>query len=75
MRRSTDHDPSAKDPHHPRAPLPIGGNAPIAMQSIAATRTQKHAGPDLVRITVDSKADVEVLRTIRARTRASRSIG
>jgi len=50
--------------------LSIGGGAPIAVQSMAATKTrdlaatlrQVHlleaAGADLVRIAVDSKADV-----------------
>ncbi len=62
--------------------LAIGGGAPIAVQSMAATRTQdveatvrqvqllEQAGADLVRIAVDSKADVEALAEIRARTRA-----
>ncbi len=60
--------------------LPIGGDAPIAVQSMAATRTQdveatlrqvrllEAAGADLVRIAVDSRADVEALAAIRART-------
>jgi (E)-4-hydroxy-3-methylbut-2-enyl-diphosphate synthase len=62
--------------------LAIGGSAPIAVQSMAATRTQdveatvrqvellERAGADLVRVAVDSKADVEALREIRRRTRA-----
>jgi (E)-4-hydroxy-3-methylbut-2-enyl-diphosphate synthase len=62
--------------------LAIGGSAPIAVQSMAATRTQdveatvrqvellERAGADLVRIAVDSKADVQALREIRRRTRA-----
>src|SRR5262245_14588669 len=66
--------------------LEIGGNAPVAVQSMAATRTQdvaatvrqvellERAGADLVRIAVDSKADVEALKTIRARTRALLSV-
>jgi len=66
--------------------LPIGGDAPIAVQSMAATRTQdiaatmrqvellEAAGADLVRIAVDSKADVEALATIRARTSARLSV-
>jgi (E)-4-hydroxy-3-methylbut-2-enyl-diphosphate synthase len=66
--------------------LPIGGGAPIAVQSMAATRTQdveatlrqvrllEEAGADLVRIAVDSKTDVEALRTIRSATRARLSV-
>lgn len=53
--------------------LVIGGDAPIAVQSMAATRTQdipatrrqierlQDAGADLVRVAVDSKQDVEAL--------------
>ncbi len=53
--------------------ITIGGGAPIAVQSMAATRTQdlaatarqlqllKLAGADLVRIAVDSRQDVEAL--------------
>jgi len=66
--------------------LALGGNAPIAVQSMAATRTQdieatvrqvellEAAGADLVRIAVDSKADVEALKIVRARTRALLSV-
>ncbi len=62
--------------------LPIGGAAPIAVQSMAATRTQdveatlrqvrilEEAGADLVRLAVDSRADVAALAKIRAETRA-----
>ncbi|MCZ6596004.1 MAG: (E)-4-hydroxy-3-methylbut-2-enyl-diphosphate synthase [Planctomycetota bacterium] len=62
--------------------LEIGGEAPIAVQSMAATRTQdvdatvrqvqllEEAGADLVRIAVDGAQDVEALAEIRARTRA-----
>jgi (E)-4-hydroxy-3-methylbut-2-enyl-diphosphate synthase len=62
--------------------LPIGGAAPIAVQSMAATRTRdveatlrqvrilQEAGADLVRIAVDSRADVEALAAIRKETRA-----
>jgi (E)-4-hydroxy-3-methylbut-2-enyl-diphosphate synthase len=62
--------------------LPLGGDAPIAVQSMAATRTQdvegtlrqvrilEEAGADLVRIAVDSAADVEALAVIRARSKA-----
>ncbi len=61
--------------------LIIGGGAPIAVQSMAATRTQDieatvrqvtliaAAGADLVRIAVDSRKDVEALAEVRARTR------
>lgn len=53
--------------------LVLGGSAPIAVQSMAATRTQDRvatarqiqlleaAGADLIRIAVDSPADVEAL--------------
>ena len=67
-------------------PITIGGGAPIAVQSMAATRTQDieatvrqvglidEAGADLVRIAVDSKADVEALAEIRDRTSATLSV-
>ncbi len=66
--------------------LAIGGSAPIAVQSMAATRTQdipatleqvrilEQAGADLVRIAIDSKADVEALREIRSKTEARLSV-
>jgi (E)-4-hydroxy-3-methylbut-2-enyl-diphosphate synthase len=66
--------------------LPIGGAAPIAVQSMAATRTQdieatlkqvrllEAAGADMIRIAVDSKADVEALAVIRKSTRARLSV-
>ena len=66
--------------------LIIGGDAPIAVQSMAATRTQdvdatvrqvqllEEAGADLVRIAIDSKRDVEALAKIRARTTATLSV-
>ena len=66
--------------------LLVGAGAPIAVQSMAATRTQdlaatlnqvrilEEAGADLVRIAVDSKADVEALATIRAQTSARLSV-
>jgi (E)-4-hydroxy-3-methylbut-2-enyl-diphosphate synthase len=66
--------------------LAIGGGAPIAVQSMAATRTQdvaatmrqvellESAGADLVRIAVDSKADVEALAMIRSRTKVRLSV-
>ena len=59
----------------------IGGGAPIAVQSMAATRTQDieatvrqvqlihDAGADVIRIACDSKQDVEALAEVRARTR------
>lgn len=66
--------------------LLIGGTAPIAVQSMAATRTRdiaaterqvkilEDAGADLVRIAVDNKADVEALATIRKGTKARLSV-
>ena len=66
--------------------LPIGGSAPIAVQSMAATRTQdipatlrqvrilEAAGADLIRIAVDSQADVDALAVIRAQTSARLSV-
>src|SRR5262245_5006664 len=62
--------------------LPIGGSAPIAVQSMAATRTRdipatlrqvellEQAGADLVRVAIDSKADVQALARIRELTHA-----
>ena len=64
----------------------IGGGAPIAVQSMAATRTQdidatvrqvqlmREAGADLVRIAVDSKKDVEALAVVRERTSGPLSV-
>ncbi len=66
--------------------LAIGGEAPIAVQSMAATRTQdipatlrqvrilEAAGADLIRIAVDSVADVEALAQIRKQTSARLSV-
>jgi (E)-4-hydroxy-3-methylbut-2-enyl-diphosphate synthase len=66
--------------------LPLGGDAPIAVQSMAATRTQdipatlrqvrilEAAGADLIRIAVDSAADVEALAAIRGETQARLSV-
>jgi len=66
--------------------LAIGGQAPIAVQSMAATQTRKieatarqvqlleEAGADLIRIAVDSKQDVEALARIRAGTKALLSV-
>ena len=64
----------------------IGGGAPIAVQSMAATRTQDieatvrqvnllhEAGADIVRIAVDSRKDVEALAEVRRRTSATLSV-
>ena len=64
----------------------IGGGAPIAVQSMAATKTQdieatvrqvqllEAAGADIVRIAVDSKKDVEALAIVRSRTSAVLSV-
>ncbi len=66
--------------------LAVGGDSPIAVQSMAATRTRdidatlrqvqilERAGADLVRIAVDSAADVEALAVIRSRTKARLSV-
>ena len=66
--------------------LHVGGSAPIAVQSMAATRTRDEAatlkqvrlleaaGADVIRIAVDSKEDVEALARIRAETRAVLSV-
>ncbi len=66
--------------------LAIGGSAPIAVQSMAATPTRdleatlrqvrilEEAGADLIRIAVDSKADVLALAQIRQRTSARLSV-
>jgi len=61
----------------------IGGNAPIAVQSMCATKTTdeaatlaqirllERAGADLIRVAVDSKKEVEALRRIREQTQAN----
>ncbi|HKX45366.1 MAG TPA: (E)-4-hydroxy-3-methylbut-2-enyl-diphosphate synthase [Planctomycetota bacterium] len=66
--------------------LAVGGSAPIAVQSMAATRTRdveatlrqvrllEEAGADLVRIAVDSRADALALAEIRRRTTARLSV-
>ncbi len=66
--------------------LELGGDAPIAIQSMAATRTRdvaatirqvrllEEAGADLVRIAIDSKADVEALAEVRKATKALLSV-
>jgi len=57
--------------------LVIGGNSPVAVQSMAATQTQdlvetarqieilERAGADVIRIAVDNEADVAALKTLR----------
>ena len=67
-------------------PVAIGGGAAIAVQSMAATKTQdiaatvrqvellESAGADIVRIAVDSRRDVEALAEVRARTSATLSV-
>ena len=64
----------------------MGGDSPIAVQSMTATKTQDieatvrqvilihEAGADLVRIAVDSKKDVEALAQVRERTDANLSV-
>ncbi len=66
--------------------LALGGSAPIAVQSMAATRTRdipatlrqirllEAAGADLVRIAVDSKEDVAALAELRRQTTARLSV-
>ncbi|MBL8843654.1 MAG: (E)-4-hydroxy-3-methylbut-2-enyl-diphosphate synthase [Planctomycetes bacterium] len=66
--------------------LAIGGDAPIAVQSMAATRTRDvaatirqvqlitAAGADLVRVAVDNDADVEALAQVRKATNALLSV-
>ncbi len=66
--------------------LAIGGDAPIAVQSMAATPTRdvaatleqvrilERAGADLIRIAVDSSADVAALARIRAETSTPLSV-
>ena len=66
--------------------LAVGGSAPIAVQSMAATRTRdvpatlrqirilEAAGADLIRIAVDSQADVDALAELRAQTQARLSV-
>ena len=66
--------------------LELGGSAPIAVQSMAATRTRDQAatlrqirlleaaGADLIRIAVDSKEDVAALAALRKQTRALLSV-
>jgi len=61
----------------------IGGNHPIAVQSMTATRTQdlqatmrqvqllEEAGADVIRIAIDTAKDVDALKIIRAATKAN----
>ena len=61
----------------------IGGGAPLAIQSMCATKTTdipatlgqvrilENAGADLIRIAIDSRKDVEALREIRQQTKAN----
>lgn len=61
----------------------IGGGAPLAIQSMCATKTTdipatlgqirilEKAGADLIRIAIDSRKDVEALREIRKETSAN----
>lgn len=67
-------------------PLTIGGDSPIAVQSMTATRTQdleatarqieilEKAGADVIRIAVDSEADVEALKELRKNSKAVFSV-
>ncbi|MBL8692761.1 MAG: (E)-4-hydroxy-3-methylbut-2-enyl-diphosphate synthase [Planctomycetes bacterium] len=66
--------------------LRVGGDAPIAVQSMAATRTRdlaatlrqirilEAAGADLIRIAVDSREDVAALAQLRSQTNAVLSV-
>ncbi|CAI2718484.1 (E)-4-hydroxy-3-methylbut-2-enyl-diphosphate synthase [Nitrospina watsonii] len=66
--------------------LTLGGDSPIAVQSMTATRTQdldatrrqieilEKAGADIIRIAVDSKEDVEALKILRAGSKAMFSV-
>jgi (E)-4-hydroxy-3-methylbut-2-enyl-diphosphate synthase len=67
-------------------PISIGGNAPIVVQSMCATRTQdidatveqaeslRKAGAGIVRIAIDSDRDAEALKEIRKQTSATLSV-
>src|SRR4026207_695468 len=66
--------------------LEIGGGAPIAVQSMCATRTQdtdatieqtnqlQNAGAAIVRIAIDNDKDAEALKEIRRQTTAVLSV-
>lgn len=63
--------------------ITIGGDSPIAVQSMTATRTQdipatlrqiqilEQAGADVIRVAIDTARDVEALREIRPQTNAN----
>jgi (E)-4-hydroxy-3-methylbut-2-enyl-diphosphate synthase len=63
--------------------IPLGGQHPVVVQSMCATRTQdidatveqaesiRAAGAGLVRVAVDSPADVEALKEVRKQTTAN----
>ena len=67
--------------------ITLGGDHPIAVQSMTATHTQdidatvelvndlQAAGADVVRIAVDSKKDADALAEIRKQTTANLSVG
>ncbi|MCI5066343.1 (E)-4-hydroxy-3-methylbut-2-enyl-diphosphate synthase [bacterium] len=64
----------------------VGGDAPIAVQSMCATRTTdieatlaqiqllEGAGADVIRIAIDSKKDVEALKVLRLETEANLAV-
>ena len=66
--------------------LTIGGDSPIAVQSMTATRTQdlqvtarqikilEEAGADIIRIAVDNEDDVEALKELRKNSQAVFSV-
>ncbi len=66
--------------------LTIGGDSPVAVQSMTATRTQdlkatakqikilEEAGADVIRIAVDSEQDVEALKELRSKSDAVFSV-
>tara|TARA_B100000686_G_scaffold354794_1_gene467274 strand:- start:966 stop:2108 length:1143 start_codon:yes stop_codon:yes gene_type:complete len=66
--------------------LTIGGDSPIALQSMTATRTQdlpatlrqirimEKAGANVIRIAVDNKQDVDALKKLRTQTSAVLSV-
>lgn len=66
--------------------LVIGGDSPIAVQSMAATQTQnieatrrqieilEQAGADVIRIAVDSDADIAALKELRKHTKSVLSV-
>ncbi|NIQ01028.1 MAG: flavodoxin-dependent (E)-4-hydroxy-3-methylbut-2-enyl-diphosphate synthase, partial [Nitrospinaceae bacterium] len=66
--------------------LTIGGDSPVAVQSMTATRTVdiaatarqiqilEKAGADVIRIAVDSRQDVEALKTLRKGSQAVFSV-